>query len=886
MAHKAMRNQGEFRRREEVAEAYKKNGGMAERPEIVTSIASVFNPAQQYVLYNIAHARALIASPDGTAWVRWLGIFPSKAEAQAHANAVIKRDPGLDTRYFPVGEFFGVRRDKYADVWADQVVLDTEGHAVLDAAGHAATRKVRAFFDEAGRMAEVKKVRRLLKRHAARRRKNLKEVRQNAMRRRMGDSSDTMEHRLAEDVDEGAAAAAAEAAAAKRSLDDEEAAAALRMDLVDVLAGLNPAASAKTGEVKPETEAKPKAAESIDALTAATAVAVEVAAKPEPKPKVVDEDAKVEEDEDDAPAPTPASAPASPVLVIADDTKPAETKVLASCAAFGAVRPIPRKLEVRMQKFLAMAVVDDFMTLDEHEAAVDAWCAVRDAAYTTAREALLWSVLEAHGCLRALDGTAVSFLAAEKADKAAASVSAAAVAAARAAAETAALTAGKTAVAAKAAADWAESTVGHVTAPCRAADATAAGLALADVLPPLHRLVRKWLEKNLPPPGYNVWGEYIGKEAADGSGYLKLRRDDVVAKKAAFKPGYAVDDDEELAAPKSDRQIKIWVQQRDMRVEQQTWKWSGHSHLPLRKEVLAAWYAVPGNAPPALDALPQEEPAVAAFQAFESEADAQRWVKSMEKVAELKDHDMCVVAMYEWVRLDDRHNENLPRNYRNEHVHDIMASRAEQAARARELEMEARTTKRKMNVVTVADNAVESAQVLPAGLTEAEFAAATASAKKADDEMAAEMAKMKAAEAAGKTYKSKKVREAKVVKADATLLEAGMASQADWDAAVARVKADTEAKVVEEVDEEMEEMEELAEVKPEVKSKVKSNKVKPAVASEAKPTVMSKAKEVRSAGDATTKTKAKETKEAKPVKTKKLDDLLGLDLSTFTTARR
>jgi hypothetical protein len=873
MATKAVGNAAEFRRREEALEQYKKTGGVVDRANIMTSIASVADPAQQYVLFNLAHKDSYTRSPDGEAWVRWLGVFPSKTAAQEHANAILRRDKGLDTRIFPAGEFFCVRRGKYADVFEEQVVLDSTGAPMVGADGKLVMRTVRSYFDEAGRVAETVHVQKLLKRHAKMRKNQLREVRQNALRRRMGDTSESMEQKLMEDVDEEEAQLKAEAAAAKRKLEDEEAAAALRMNLTGVLAGLD-AASIKS---VPASKASATTTQAIDEdakVEEDDAPAADATAVDAPAADATAADAPTDAPAADVPA---ADAPAADAPTDATAADAPARATMSGVAAFGSVQRIPRKLDVRLQNFLAMAVVDDYVTLEAHERIVDEWCARRDAAYKDAREDLLWSVLEAHGKLRKQGDVVLSFLDSERVDKEFASTWTRAqtrqveqeLSATREAAETAALEAGKSAVDAKAAADWAESTVGRATTPATAAESKAAGLTLESVLPPMHRLVRKWLEKNQPPSGYNVWGEYIGKEASSGNGFLKLKRADVVAKKVAFEPAYKEDEDEDMTPPATDRQLKIWVQQRDMRIELQTWKWAGHSHLPLRKEVLKQWYARPENAPPNLAALPQEEPAVAGFRAFESEPEAQRWVSSIKKVVELKDFDMPVVAMYEWIRLSDRHNDNIPRTYRNEHENDIMASRQEQAARARELELEARTTKRKMNVMTVARNAVETAQVLPSGVTEEEYQAVTAQVRKTEEETAAEIEAARAAELAGKTYKSKKLREQRVKKEEATLVQAGLASQADWDAAVSDAKKAAAASDAPDAPD--------ASEAPEEPSKHKKKKKKAHASAEASAGAGTGASTSADAS-AGAGTSAGKSKRSKTIST---DALLDLDLSTF-----
>lgn len=852
---KAMRSMTEFMRRADAAEAHRKG---ADRPEFVTSLAVLKDPTQEYVLYNVAHVRNGIRSPDGKAWVRWLGVFPDKTSAQVHANRVIRREPGgLDTRMFPVGMFFGISRDKYADKWVDQVVLDASGAPCLGPDGMPLTRRVNTFFDEASRVAEAKKVARLEKRHAKTRRNQKREVKANAMRRRMGETASSLAQKLAEDVDEEAAAEAAAAAAAARKLEDEENAALVRMDL-DVAGG---AEGDDDDDDDDGVAARRRAAARKAAATDGGDAAADVPAKASAAVvKVKDEDAKVEEDDEaDDVAETEAKTEAKAEAKAADASAPIVVRRgQTTLGGLDSVKSVPRKLELRMQKFMAMAVIDDYYTLDKHEKVVDEWCARADAAYKVEREAMLWRTLEANGRIRKRrDGTLVPYLVADREARAADKKRTPEEAAARDAAKAAAAKAAEEAVLAAAhaeavatgqdvtkaaeAARWparcagvkAAAEVDELTTAATAAEAAAGGLTLADVLPPMHHLVRKWLTKsmNLPPPGYNVWGEFIGAASREAEGWLKARRADVVAAKAAFNPSYDEAADADLT-PRNDREIAIWLQMRDMRVEEQTWRWAGADHLPLRAEILARWLAVPDNARPNLDALEQEEPAVAAFRAFESEPEAQKWARQAERVHELRDHDMQYVAMYEWLPLELRHSDAVPRTYRNEHENDIMASKAEQAARAKELALEARTTKRKMRVVTVANNAVVTGQELPEGLSAAEWARTEAATRKTKAETDAELAAMAAAEKEGRTYTSTKLAATKLERDTMTLAEAGFSTQADFDAAVKEVAAAEAAARAAEAEragggEDEEEGEEVAVAKP--KKKVKKEDTKTVV---------------------------------------------------------
>jgi hypothetical protein len=198
-----------------------------------------------------------------------------------------------------------------------------------------------------------------------------------------------------------------------------------------------------------------------------------------------------------------------------------------------------------------------------------------------------------------------------------------------------------------------------------------------------------------------------------------------------------------------------------------------------------------------------------------------------------------------------------------------MASRQEQAARARELELEARTTKRKMNVMTVARNAVETAQVLPSGVTEEEYQAVTAQVRKTEEETAAEIEAARAAELAGKTYKSKKLREQRVKKEEATLVQAGLASQADWDAAVSDAKKAAAASDAPDAPD--------ASEAPEEPSKHKKKKKKAHASAEASAGAGTGASTSADAS-AGAGTSAGKSKRSKTIST---DALLDLDLSTF-----
>ena len=54
-----------------------------------------------FVLYNLAHSATLIKSPDGEAWIRIVGFFPTKLAAMQHAQ----KFSGLEIRIAPINEF-------------------------------------------------------------------------------------------------------------------------------------------------------------------------------------------------------------------------------------------------------------------------------------------------------------------------------------------------------------------------------------------------------------------------------------------------------------------------------------------------------------------------------------------------------------------------------------------------------------------------------------------------------------------------------------------------------------------------------------------------------------------------------------------------------------
>lgn len=820
-----MRNAAEFTRRMDAVDAYRAAGGTEaiDAYGVAAELSSVLQPTQQYVLYNVAHAGAFIASPDRKAYVRWLGMFATKADAQLHANRVMRRDPGLDTRMMPVAEFFGITRGRYRDVWEDQFVLDAAGAPLLDAAtGLPQTRRVRTFFDTATRYAEVDKVRSQLERHAAMRRDQRRETKMNALKRRMGETDLSLSQKLTEDVGEEEATAAAVDAAASLRLADDEAAALLRANLVapgvaaleeDEVGSAQVLAHLRTVVPAPAAVPTPAAAAPMAAPMAAVAPAVAAGADAAaPEPAVVA-----------APMAAPMAAEGRAARRLASEARAVVegTAELPSGNSGGgggggggtaAVKGIPLALRVPGQELLAMAVVNDYATLDEHAKIVDAWCARRDAAYTAARDALLWRTLETHGKLRAdaASGRPLTYAAADAARKTApkSEASAAAQRAASDAAIEAARARGASAYQAARLGEAAAADVdGSGTRAATVAEVAAAGLTLADVLPPMHNFVFRWLFDNPPPPGFNIWGEFIGADAAATDvGWFRKHLSDVLAARQAAAPqvppsqaaappggaaaaaasgagdaGDATVTSGAVAALPPDlqpserdtREVALWVRKRDMRVEQMKWKWSGCDHLPLRPEVLAAWYRDAANAPPNLDSLPeQEEPAVAAYGAFASDEDARKWEPSIDRVRALDDYDIGFVRMYVWVRVADADNEGIDRHYRNEHLHATMAAQASQAARANELKLEARTARRKVNTVTVGHNAVVTAAELPSGLTEHEWAVATTATAAAESQLAADIA---AGKARGVT----------VALGEATLAEAGYMSKADFDGAVA-----------------------------------------------------------------------------------------------------
>jgi len=72
-------------------------------------------PAQKIFLFNAAHAHTKVRSPDGSAWIRPLGFFPTVQAARARGITLDAEDPGTELRMQPAGKVFLVGAQPYND---------------------------------------------------------------------------------------------------------------------------------------------------------------------------------------------------------------------------------------------------------------------------------------------------------------------------------------------------------------------------------------------------------------------------------------------------------------------------------------------------------------------------------------------------------------------------------------------------------------------------------------------------------------------------------------------------------------------------------------------------------------------------------------------------
>jgi len=79
---------------------------------------------QAFFVFNAAHARTSIKSPDGKAWIRPLAFCPTLAAAKERGREIHETDKGQEIRVQPAGKVFLLGAERYNDaVGADGAVI-------------------------------------------------------------------------------------------------------------------------------------------------------------------------------------------------------------------------------------------------------------------------------------------------------------------------------------------------------------------------------------------------------------------------------------------------------------------------------------------------------------------------------------------------------------------------------------------------------------------------------------------------------------------------------------------------------------------------------------------------------------------------------------------
>jgi len=79
---------------------------------------------QAFFVFNVAHARTSIKSPDGKAWIRPLAFCPTLAAAKERGREIHETDKGQEIRVQPAGKVFLLGAERYNDaVGADGAVI-------------------------------------------------------------------------------------------------------------------------------------------------------------------------------------------------------------------------------------------------------------------------------------------------------------------------------------------------------------------------------------------------------------------------------------------------------------------------------------------------------------------------------------------------------------------------------------------------------------------------------------------------------------------------------------------------------------------------------------------------------------------------------------------
>jgi hypothetical protein len=168
-------------------------------------------------------------------------------------------------------------------------------------------------------------------------------------------------------------------------------------------------------------------------------------------------------------------------------------------------------------------------------------------------------------------------------------------------------------------------------------------------LPNTRDLMSKWVAKNPPPKGVNVFGQEIANEDIWGKG----------------------------GAKKNDSEVFAWCATFKRTQEQLIWESCGLPK-PEREEAIQKWLES--------NPLPQcgtAEPAVSFLFASNTEQELRAWI---DKECTVKQHDIACVSMYEWIKVANVWGDKVKKTFREPLVSKLYEKREFQNAEAKRLE--------------------------------------------------------------------------------------------------------------------------------------------------------------------------------------------------------
>jgi hypothetical protein len=172
--------------------------------------------------------------------------------------------------------------------------------------------------------------------------------------------------------------------------------------------------------------------------------------------------------------------------------------------------------------------------------------------------------------------------------------------------------------------------------------------------------LQTFIEKNPPPFFYNIWGQKMEDEQKN----IWQKNDNSI----------------DLCEKEMQMWMELFLEEKDIAL----WKFLG-GEPPHRNLQFQEW--IKNNPTPSLMG---EEPAIAFLKATDTEDELKHWIKEK---CPIDDADVACVSMYEWIRIKDAWNEELPRTFRHPILNKIHENKEFQKNEAKKMTLQNKIAK-------------------------------------------------------------------------------------------------------------------------------------------------------------------------------------------------